>query len=58
MKELLEKKIEFKQKFAQKEQNNYKGLAYNNNCKKKEDYKSKLKLKKQNFRPQSQNKKN
>jgi hypothetical protein len=57
MKELQEKKIGFNLKLRQKEQNNYKEPACSNNYKRKEDFKSKLKLKKQSFRLQYQSKK-
>lgn len=52
MKELLDKRIESKLNKEQKKLKNYKKLASSNNCKSKEDLRSRPRLKKQNFKLQ------
>jgi hypothetical protein len=55
-KEQQEKKIDWKQKFVQKEQNNCREQEFNNICKRKEDLNNRPRLKKHNFKQLSQNK--
>jgi hypothetical protein len=49
MSELLEKKIEYRQKLELKKLNSYKKLVSSNNYKKREGSKSRLKLKRPNL---------
>jgi hypothetical protein len=49
MKELRDKKIDLKPKLGLKRHNSFNWFAYNNSNKNKEDFRSKLKLKKLNL---------
>lgn len=50
MKELQDKKIEFRQRFAPKKLKNSREQGSNSNWKRREDWRNKLKLKKPNFK--------
>jgi len=58
MKELPERKTVLRLKSDPKKQNSFKKLVWNNNWKKKEDYKNKQKLKKLNLSLQFVSKEN
>lgn len=58
MKEQLEKKIELRLKFEQREQNSFKMLAFSNNWRNKNDYKNKLRVKRLSFNLLSESKDN
>ena len=58
MKEQLEKKIELRLKFEQREQNSFKMFAFSNNWRNKNDYKNKRRVKRLSFNLLSESKDN